>query len=206
LFTAKATKMIQNLGRTVDKPTSIIIEECFENNVNNWEEIDTDKEFAKIQGGRYVMENRDDWSWKYYDINVSINKHQNFIIEAKIKIENIREIGQFGIIWGFDKKHAILNRFTIAADLKRFSIIQFEKDHLRIYHRFTEKLDHSVQKIKNELTIVKNKKYLFFKINKQIVYICHEAHFHEGGPRIGFYVEPGVKISSSFLTVQSYKN
>ena len=201
----KTIKMMQSLAKAINKSKSIVIVERFKSNDNNWEEVDNSTEFAKIENNRYFMENRDVWSWKYYDIDASINKYENFIIEARLRIEKIREIGQLGIVWGFDKNHEILNRFTIAADLNRYSIMQFEKNHRRIYHRFSEKLSPFILKNENELSITKEHKYLFFKINKEIIYVCHEAHFYQRGPRIGFYIEPGVGISSSFLTVKTFK-
>lgn len=197
--------MMQSQTNQTYNSTVSIIDENFTNNRNNWEEVDNNKECARIENGNYYMENHDEWSWKFYHLNFPIKRNDNFKITTRISIEKIVEIGQAGIVWGFDKNHEVLNRFTIAADLKRFTIMQFEKDHRKIYHRFSDKLNRPLIKSINELMIIKENKYLFFKINDSVIYICHEAHFCNYGPRVGYYVEPGIKISSNFFSIELLK-
>lgn len=193
--------MIQNQTKPNIEGKALLLEDHFTDNRNSWEEVNNAKEYAGIQKGKYIMENRDDWNWKYYAVNCPLKKYDNFEIHVQLKIENIREMAQTGLVWGFDKNRKVLNRFSISADCKRFSVLHFEKDHRRVYHRFSQKI-RTNQEEALTLSITKKDSYLFFKINKENVYICHEAHFCNEGPGFGYYVEPGLKISSNFIEIR----
>jgi hypothetical protein len=50
------------------------------------------------------------------------------------------DTGHTGFVWGFNESKELLNHFTIPSDGRHCSIIQFQKDHYRVYHRFNTKI------------------------------------------------------------------
>jgi hypothetical protein len=48
--------------------------------------------------------------------------------------------------------------------------------------------------------------YFFLQQNPIPVYVCHKAHLMLEGDRFGFYVEPGIQIRTSEITIQRISN
>jgi len=70
-----------------------------------------------------------------------IKKGDNFIIQTEIELLSHQGYGQFGLVWGFDKPHDVLNRFTVSVDSNRFSVCRFKKNYERKHHRFSSKFE-----------------------------------------------------------------
>ena len=113
----------------------------------------------------------------------------------------------FGLVWGFDKNFEYLNRFTLSADGKRAIIMNFEKNHNHIIHRFHKrKLPKINMNEPVQFSIIKLNGNFYFLINKYIVYIAHESLFVNSGNYAGYYIEPRLSIKSNFFEVKKIKS
>lgn len=187
--------------------SQIILSEHFSNNKRKWEEVNIPSEQAFIKDGYYVMKNTSESNWNYYKTKTQLKRDDDFVIETKISIENAEDaFGHFGLIWGFDKEHKCLNRFTISADGKRILIMQFEKDHHFIAHRFHKRLQKKIDVSKPVLfSLIKLGDYFYFFINKQKVYVGHDSLFCAKGNFAGYYIEPLLEMKSDFFQVKKLK-
>jgi len=184
------------------KLKKVLIDENFKNNKNRWEQVDSDTEVACIHKGTYSIENKTKTRWNYYKINAQLKKVNDFFIEADIKILQSKEYRHAGIIWGFNKEKKHLNRFSISGDGKRISISCFEKDHFHVPYRFQSKINSkSKSPLHFKLSIIKLDDFFYFYLNQQLVNIVHNAHFTNEGSLVGYYLEPELKISSSYIKV-----
>lgn len=171
----------------------------FDNNLKNWETVKNDDEQAFIKDGYYWMENTSNSRWMYYKTKLPLNKKDDFLIDTEIEILSKNEYGHVGLVWGFGKGVEVLNRFTVSADGKRVLVMQFDKNHHREYHRFHSWNLKPSKEGSVRLSIAKIDGYFYFLHNGNLVYSCHISHFADDGPYIGFYVEPGILIRSSYI-------
>jgi hypothetical protein len=190
----------------IDKCVSAVKEE-FRNNNRNWEVIDNLEEKATLENGHYNMINRSERSWHYYKTKSGLKKEGSFLLDALIELKSRKDCyGHFGLLWGFDDDMDSFNRFTLSADGKRALVMQFDKDHNEIYHRFqTRKLPAIHLSRPVRFTIFKLGEYYYFSVNGTALYSAHEYHFAQPGKYIGYYVEPGLEISSPFLEIKRLK-
>lgn len=181
-----------------------ILKEDFKNNKRGWEEVEKETETAWIENGAYYMKNTTLTRWNFYKMKTALKKDQDFILEAYIQPKNQEgRYGHFGLLWGFDEQHEYLNRFTLSADGKRSVVAHFEKDHRRIVHRFqNRKLPKIDRKQPIRFSIIRMGDYVHFFINKKVVYSAHESLFAKNGNYIGYYIEPGMEISTNYIELK----
>ena len=182
--------------------TETLFRDDFDNNLKNWEVAKDNSEESYLSGGHYWMKNTSEDIWMYYKMKMPLQKKGDFIIDTEIEILSKDEYGHAGLVWGFDKNMNILNRFSISADQERFLVMQFDKNHRKMHHRF-----HSWDLTKTEtniirLSIAKLGDYFHFFRQNKLVYTCNAAHFADEGPYFGYYVEPGISIRSSYMEVK----
>lgn len=184
-----------------------VIKEDFKNNKRKWELVESETESAFLENGRYTMINKAEGRWKYYKTKSNLKKDQHFMLDAYIDLKrNENSFGHFGLVWGFDDELEYFNRFTMSADGKRVLIMHFEKDHREVFHRFqTRKNTKAIRNRPIRFTIYRIGEYYHFSINGKTIYTAHEYHFARNGSYVGFYVEPGIEISSSFLEIKKIK-
>ena len=177
--------------------------EKFQNNQNEWEIVDAIDETAYIDEEGYHVSNKNENRWHHFSIHPLISTSKDRIVQCIIELEECNAYGQFGLMWGFDKSLKRVNRFSIPVNGKGSSIVQFEKNHKNIFYGFYEpyvSIDPN-QPILFEISRVD--RYYFFRVNKQLVYISHIAHFTDMGRGIGFYLEPGIKICVKKLRISN---
>lgn len=182
-----------------------LLADDFNSNYEGWEIIAGEDEKSFIKDGFYWMENKSDSRWMFYHKKLPIKKGENFIIHAEIELLSHQGYGQFGLVWGFDKPHEVLNRFTVSVETNRFSVLKFDKDHYRTYHRFSSKYAKSVDpSTKQYFSIMRLEDYYYFFLgsHERPVYTCHKTHLSMEGLRFGFYVEPGILIRCDKITVK----
>ncbi len=183
-----------------------LLKEDFKNNKRKWEIVDIDTEYSAIKEAYYYMENKSSSQWNYYKNKSTIKPEDFYTLDTEIELLSAGKYGHFGLVWGFDKEREVINRFSLSADGTRAVIMQFEKDHRRIYHRFQTR---NIPKInfKNpvRLTIIKLGEYLYFLINKINVYMAHESQFINDGPYFGYYIEPELSIRSKYIEITKIK-
>ena len=186
----------------------VFFEDNFTNNANNWELANNKNEYAFIGNGYYWMENRSKRNWMFYHRKLPVRKTDNFIISAEIElVNNSFGYGQFGLVWGFNKAHNMLNKFTVSYNQNNFTVARFQKDHLSVSHRFGSTFfRRENHQDKQFFSIVKLGDYYYFYLNPygQPVYISHVSHFSMEGERFGFYVEPGIMIRCKQVTVKRF--
>jgi hypothetical protein len=183
----------------VEKNAFHYFEDYFLNNSKKWEEKEVADEYAKIHDGAYQLINRSNIRWHYYEKKCAVLRGRQWKIEASFKCNSTETSNQFGLVWGFDKHHDVLNRFSLAADGKAFSIVCFERNHHRIYHRFYSGDMKLSTKIYFKMSIERNIDYFYFKIDGCILYVCHAVHFLNFGNRFGFYIEPDLSVQCNHV-------
>jgi hypothetical protein len=184
----------------------VFFDDGFYSNEHNWEIINSPTENAFIKDGFYWMENRSKKNWMFYHKKLPVKKLESFIISAEIEIvHNHLGYGQFGLVWGFNREHNIVNKFTIASNHNQFTVSRFQKDHLFVTHRFSGSfIKHDAYVYKQFFSIIKLADYYYFYLNlyDRPVYITHVSQMGMEGERFGFYVEPGIMIRSDRITVK----
>jgi hypothetical protein len=178
-----------------------VLKENFTNPISNWEQVKNTAEQAFIKDGHYWMENKDTDRWKYYKHILPLKLEADCMIDTHIELMSTTDSGHYGLVWGFDDAREILNRFTVSADGKRFYIMQFQKDHHRVFHRFHTLLPNGIKDMVR-LTIIKAQEYFYFLVNGILLYTCHQKQFACMGNNFGYYVEPGIFIRSNYIAVK----
>jgi len=186
----------------VDKHYSLL-KEHFTSNKRKWEITDNEFEKAEITTDGYTMENKTDSQWQYYKVKSPLKIKDDFIIESAFELMSRDQFGHFGLVWGFDKDHDVLNRFTISADGERALMMQFEKDHKKIYYRIQCKNFRKIN-MNNliKISIIRICGFLYFYINSELINVVNESHFVNTGSFIGYYTEPGICIKSKWLEIK----
>jgi len=166
-----------------------------------WEMVDTDSERTFIKNNHYYMENLTESRWNYYKNKMPANIGENWMIETSIELLSRDQFGHFGIVWGFDEDREHLNRFTVSADGERGVVMHFQKDHHRVYHRFQKNFTDLSTSYPVNLAVLKLDNYFYFLVERQLMYICEQSHMANEGNGFGYYIEPGLFIRSSYMTV-----
>jgi hypothetical protein len=198
--------MIQILPLANVLHEEIVLEDDFNSHHEGWEIIKDEEEQAFIKDSYYWMENTSISRWMFYHKKMPLNLDENFIIKASIELlHNKQGYGQFGLVWGFDKKHSQLNKFVVSSNTSRFTISDFEKDHAFANHRFSGKYEKDpFSKNEQFFSIVKLEDYYYFFLNghSKPVYVTHVSQMGQSGDRFGFYVEPGLMIRCNKISVK----
>lgn len=197
------------------KHRDILFEDHFDNNIAGWEIIEDEDERSFIKDGHYFMENKSQCRWMYFHKSLPKGLPRNYVINTEIELLDHGVYGQFGLVWGFTKPHHILNRFVVSAESDRFTVSRFEKDHHRVFHRFSDNTGRSDLQRPDDLPtnvacdkfflsvmLLDDYYYFFLQEYSRPVYICHRSHLPTEGDRFGFYVEPGVMIRAKSIKVQ----
>lgn len=194
-----------NVTTEKDFHLETVFKDEFKDAASGWEQTNKVKEQSFIKDGYYWMNNSDSLGWKFYHLSMPKGIKDHFTISTQIELLKHPGYGQFGLVWGFSKPHQILNRFVVSTEKKRFTVIKFEKNHQRNFHRFSNSFNQK-EKTKNifylELMLLEDYYYFFLQRNPIPVYVCHKAHLMLEGSRFGFYVEPGIHIRASEITIQ----
>jgi hypothetical protein len=166
-----------------------------------WEMVDTDSERTFIKNNHYYMENLTEGRWNYYKNKMPANIGENWMIETSIELLSRDQYGHFGIVWGFDEEREHLNRFTVSADGERGVVMHFQKDHHRVYHRYQKNFSDLSTSYPVNLAVLKLDNYFYFLVERQLMYICEQSHMANYGNGFGYYIEPGLFVRSSYMTV-----
>jgi len=175
----------------------------FSKGKHQWEQVNNASEESKIDNGYYWMKNKSSHNWHYFKVKSPVSHFENVVFDTSIELISKNEHGHFGLVWGFDKNMEILNRFCLSADGERLLIMQFQKDHEKVFHRFHKRLSPKInvnQPVR--FTIIKMGNYFHFLINQKNMYICHESQFNNNDRFVGYYVEPGLHIKSSYFEIK----
>lgn len=180
----------------------IVFNDLFHPGLSSWEITSKPEEQSYIRNGYYWMENKSDNHWMYYKNKMPLMPSDDFFIDTQLDLLSDRGYGYFGLCWGFDEDKEVLNRFTLSADGERCTVIHFQKDHNRVFHRFQVKTNLQLKNTTIGLSILKIQNYYYFLLNKKLVYCCDVTRFAQQGPYFGYYVEPGLFIRSPYMTVE----
>ena len=183
------------------KEKKIVFNKVFVPGQSSWEIVDNETERTFIKNNHYYMENFTNSSWNFYKNRMPKETGECWMIETQIEFLGKDRYGQCGIVWGFDESNEMLNRFTISADGKRGVVMQFQKDHVRVPHRFPIHFSTPFDLALIDLSIIKMNRYFYFLINKELIYICEQSHFAESGNYFGYYIEPDLFVRSPYMIV-----
>ncbi|MEI7474829.1 MAG: hypothetical protein WCK67_08615 [bacterium] len=182
-----------------------ILENHFHSNFEGWEIIDNEAEKSFVKDSYYWMENKTENRWMFYHKKMPVKMGENFIINAEIELINDQGYGQFGLVWGFDKIHEVVSRFTVSVDSNRFSICKFQKDHYKMFHRFTSGFSKDINSKNKQffsIMLLDDYYYFFVNQNERPIYICHKSQMPMEGNRFGFYIEPGIIMRCDKISVK----
>ena len=185
--------------------SDILLKDDFSSNREGWEITEDEEEKSFLKDSYYWMENKSESRWMFYHKKLPIKRNENFIIMAHVDLLSHQGYGQYGLVWGFDKDHQILNRLTVSVETNRFSVCRFEKNHSKIFHRFSNPYKKEVNSKNNQFfSIIKLEDYYYFFLHKdkRPIYVCHSSHLCMEGLRFGFYIEPGIMIRCDKITVK----
>jgi hypothetical protein len=94
---------------------SILIEDEFEDNHNNWYEIEGDGLLLKVRNGEYEMYSRDQY-YKTWQNSLFENEEQNFEIESEMRRDSGIENNIYGILFGMDSSGSNFYHFGVSAN------------------------------------------------------------------------------------------
>lgn len=191
---------IKNITTSLTRSSSwAYIDEYFEDNRHGWEITEKDTETSAIMNGTFWMINKTESQWNYYHNSCLSLEGTTWKIEANLACVPGDQHNQLGLVWGFDEAPEILNRFAISADGKNATVLCFERQHRRVFHRFHTSIKNIDTSAGFKLSVLRNGNYYYFMINNQLIYLCHEKHFIHSGNRFGFYVEPQLRVSCNHI-------
>lgn len=188
----------------------------FSNNNSGWEITNSDSETAIINENGYQLTNHTSERWMRYTLFPKIGDRKNLLIQCELEIDEHSDLGQIGILWGFNESHTRLNRFCISSSGNGCTIMHFNNNHRPVFFRFFDpffSIDKNsglaigesglkrtgTRKVSFEIRECNN--YFFFRINKKLAYIGHVSHFADMGEGVGFYVDPGVSATIKKLKI-----
>jgi hypothetical protein len=179
----------------------VVFDKAFVPEQTDLEIVDNESEKTYIKDNHYHIENLTQSRWNYYKHKIPDHTGENWTITSNIEILSKEQFSHCGLVWGFNEEKEYLNRFTISADGKRAVVMHFQKDHNRVFHRYQKKIALRKNAQPIELTICKLNSYFYFLLNRELIYLCEKSHFAEHGSYFGFYIEPGLHIRSSSISV-----
>jgi len=172
-------------------------DEDFDNNSNNWEEINTSQAYLNIENGTYVFQNKSN-SAAIVSINKIIDQQQNFEIETSIKITNSPDSTGNGLIWGYNNIGSYQFFCFKFSSAEKLWIGYYDYN---TYTYWQDWLAFNVNPVNsyNKLTIRKiDDKYYFF-INEQFIKEQSFVSFYDD--KIGFKVESNTTIVVDYLKI-----
>jgi hypothetical protein len=181
---------------------SMVILEQFENNENKWPE-DADEDFIrKIEGGKYVLQNKNEkdakWSWGLSNLNFC--NFYGFTFECSItKISGTDNDG-FGIVWAFKKEDDSIRYFNFCISGNGYYYFKEYNQGWVGGFKWT-KSEHILRGAeKNVLTVRKNEDTVNFYINGKLIVIGEKIPgINMMGNGIGFSVGPNITIGVNYL-------
>ncbi len=87
----------------------------------------------------------------FYHKKMPVKMDENFIMSAEIELLVGQGYGQFGLVWGFDKEHEVVNRFIVSVESKRLYSSKCQMDHYKIFHCFIRNFERSITPVKKQL-------------------------------------------------------
>lgn len=198
--------MIQILPLAKVLHEEVVLEDDFNSKFEGWELVEDEQEHSFLKNSHYWMENKSNSRWMFYHKEMPISKDENFIIHAKIElIHSLKQYGNYGLVWGFNRHHDVLNKFVVSSYNQSFTVAHFEKDHHFVRNRFNSTYE-KYQENKREqfFSIVKLDDYYYFFLNEysRPVYVAHVSQFKMPGNRFGFYVEPGIMLRCDKIMIK----
>ena len=119
-----------------------------------------------------------------------VTAKESFIIRAKIEVlNNKRELGQYGLVWVFDKADEELSKFMVSTENKNFTIAKFQKAQEYKEHGFSGKYEKNGFEFNQQFfSIVKLDNYFYFFLNHfdRSVYMTHMSQMPMEGERFSF--------------------
>jgi len=177
---------------------TIVFNEEFENNRNNWELTNETNSSSKMESGYYIIESKNE-----YEINrllkYEIDPKGNFTIESRFKLVKGDDGSGQGIIWGY-KNNLNYFAFVISSD-GQYEITVYDNG---LRFNLTDNWENSDYIIKhnrwNKLKISKIGKAIVFSINNHFV---EKRDFYSlGGNYIGFTLGQKRIISIDYIRVK----
>ena len=184
-----------------DKPylSTIVFQDDFSNNSNNWLEQSNSDVKLYVSNGKYVVDNQPDGDFRVTQRSINIGEDQDFIIETTLRMTRGAETTAFGLIWGSDGGS---NYYHFAINGSgSYIIIKM------VYGEWEDMIDWtSSSAVKtydsggwNKLTVSKKGNKISFYINDQWV---NEYSYEEFfGNRMGYRISSEMKVEIDDIKV-----
>ncbi|MCF6242430.1 MAG: hypothetical protein L3J74_13910 [Bacteroidales bacterium] len=179
--------------------STVVFNDEFLNNQNNWYISNTPEGLTKIDNGRYLMEGKMLGKAITSTVPVNLEDINNFKISTEItKITGIDDNG-FGLVWGSSDPN---NEFEfLISGNGQFKVIEWRNGESKdlipwTFNSGINRWDNST----NRLRIVKKGAILKFYINDY--YVARIMALPNFGNKIGFVINETMKISINYLVLE----
>jgi len=172
------------LMNCVTAQQTIIFEDDFQDNAQNWKFRNTSKFYAEVYNGNYILKNKSFHDPQFETRKVSISSKNDYEIEAHIKQVQGMPERAFGLVWGMKNTQ---NHHLFLLNGKGFFKVETLQDGVKMTLRnWTDGVRLINPKGRtNTLKISQKKDKTEFYINGKLAYSTSKIQLH--GNQVGFY-------------------
>jgi outer membrane protein OmpA-like peptidoglycan-associated protein len=177
---------------------SISYDENFDNNNRNWLVDNNEERIVYMEESRYVIENiLTNKNLLITNVVPSFSSSKDFVIEAKMRMEEGSDQLQFGLIWGH-KNGENFNCFSLNGN-GLFKVQSWNKNQITNLNTWSRNPAIKPKGKDNILKIESIGAVLNFYVNNEKVFSADKTPIM--GPNIGFYLEKNIIIQIDYVKV-----
>ena len=199
------------LGKSNERyvKSSLLVDDHFTDNRNNWEISDYLTEKSIVTGEGYYLENNVHLIWNYYQIPTTLNSKDSFVFDTTFQVINRRNglFGSFGVLWGFSMEPKILNKFAVDSRRKAFAIDTLVRRYdINVNVQFGN-LKSILHPAIYRLVVLKIHHQYYFFVNDIKNPICPPCNIHHWyGSFFGIYNEPMIVLLIKHFRIRKLEN
>lgn len=178
---------------------TIVFEENFSGNENNWPIYNNTEQLAFIEHRRYLIKNFSSNLSRVYSIYKDVNENRNFKIRSRFHYLGGNETGGFGISWG-ESENGNCFRFMISSN-GFFNIDYSFNNNLIDLKSWTRSIAINKGLKPNLLEVTKNREEMHFMINDKLVH--KEIYVSFFGPKLGFFLGADLEVAIYFFQIHN---
>ena len=185
---------------TISAQETVLINEEFNDNTNNWYIADDENLKTDVTKGHYQFENKTTSSrWIFTTINNLSADEEDFTIEVKLKqIKGDKNLAQ-GILFSLYSNSEAYHQFFITAN-GQYKINHYysKKDHIKVNYKEHKAINTGLKSY-NTLKVVKTANIVTYYINNEEVYKSGNHSYY--GNRLAYFAGGNITIEVDELKV-----